>query len=138
MRKIYTLILILFIPTISFANSVYQCTVDGVSTFSQTPCDDQYNKIDIYVSSGGSASQSDSTLECIEHLKTKYKFQDPESIRVEGSKKTWVTDNSGGRQVLVLELNAKNSYGAYGGSKSYSCFLNHNGTKLSKVQYLIE
>ncbi len=136
--KIFTYLLTLT-PLFSFADSVYQCTVDGVSTFSQIPCDDKYEKIEVDNYSGRETSQTEmngAKQECFNlHMEN---FKDPESVRIEGSKRIWTTDNSGGRQVLILELNAKNTDGAYGGSKPYRCFLNHSGDKLSKVQYLIK
>ena len=46
MKIILSSIILMLLPSPLFANSVYQCTVDGVSTFSQTPCDDEYKQID--------------------------------------------------------------------------------------------
>jgi len=139
MKKI--LMLLVITSPFSFADSVYQCTVDGVSTFSQTPCDDQYNKVEVFNTSGNGTSQLEqrnSQKDCVNHIKKTHAFSDPESVRVESSKKIWMTDTSGARQVLILQLNAKDKTGEYEGAKSYKCFLNHEGTKLSKVQYLIK
>jgi len=133
------ILLLLLSPLSAYASSVYQCTVDGVTTFSQTPCDDQYNTVEVDNSSGGSISQEekDNVMKaCINHHSSN--FKDPSSIRIDKSKTIWISDTSGARQVLVLDLNAKNAYGAYQGSKPYRCFLNHDGSQLSQVQYLIQ
>ncbi|MCJ8294636.1 MAG: DUF4124 domain-containing protein [Colwellia sp.] len=135
------ILILLFVltPLFSFADSVYKCTVDGVSTFSQTPCDDKYEKIEVDNYSGRETSQTEmngAKQECFNLHMANFKF--PESVRIEGSKRIWTTDNSGARQVLILELNSKNTDGAYSGSKSYRCYLNHSVNKLSKVQYLIK
>jgi hypothetical protein len=136
-----TLMLLLTISPFTFADSVYQCTVDGVTTFSQMPCDDEYKKVDVYNTSGrgtSPAEQSNSQKDCVEHLKIKNAFKDPDSVRIESTKKIWMTDKSGARQVLLMQLNTKGSDGDYEGAKPYKCFLNHEGTQLSKVQYLIK
>jgi hypothetical protein len=75
--------------------------------------------------------------ECLAFLKSHGDFKDPDSIKLTGSFFDWVQDDSGARRVLQLKVNAKNSYGGYGGADFYPCFLNHGGTQLSKYQYLI-
>jgi hypothetical protein len=128
----------MLLPSPLFANSVYQCTVDGVSTFSQTPCDDEYKQIDVMVGSGGDVKESDNNAECVDYLISQHKFNNPDSILIESSQKIWMTDDSGARQVLILGINSKNIHGMYAGAKSYRCFLNHDGSQLSKIQYLIK
>lgn len=138
MKKLLTLLLLT--PLSAFADSVYQCTVDGVSTFSQTPCDDEYKKIDVFHSSGAGTTQaevSETQEKCLHYLSTKFSFEKPEAIKIENAKNIWLNDKSGARHVLVLDVNTKDEEGQYKGSKSYQCFLNYEGTQLSKTQALI-
>ncbi|RHW76167.1 DUF4124 domain-containing protein [Colwellia sp. RSH04] len=133
------ILLLLLSPLSVYASDVYQCTVDGVTTFSQTPCDDQYNTVEVDNSSGGSISEEEKSMvmkACVNHHSSN--FKDPNSVRIDNSKTVWISDTSGARQVLILDLNARNGYGAYEGAKPYRCFLNHDGSQLSKVQYLIQ
>lgn len=144
-----TLLLITLIPFYSFSQSVYKCTTEQGTTFSQTPCDDQYEKVDIDNSSGGSSNQASIEkleMACLSLIKSKVLFQDPDSARVQKSKKEWLSDKSGARQILVVDIISKEShqtddknvsYG-YGEAKSHNCYLNHDGTRLSRIQYLIK
>lgn len=138
------LLLITLLPFYSYSQSVYKCTTEQGTTFSQTPCDDQYEKVDIDNSSGSVANEA--TIEkletaCLDLVKSKGTFQDPDSARIQKSKKEWLSDKSGARQVLVVDVISKESnkeglFG-YGRPQSHSCYLNHDGTQLSKVQYLV-
>lgn len=55
----------------------------------------------------------------------------PESVKVVNHFMRWKQDESGTRQLLVLEAKAKNGYGAYYGTTFSECFLDHNDTGLS-------
>jgi len=143
-----TLAIIALLPFYSFSQSVYKCETEQGTTFSQTPCDDQYEKVDVDNSSGGSSNEAvTEKLEaaCLSLIKTKVTFQDPDSARIQQSKKEWLSDKSGARQVLVVDVISKEaqqtadknvSYG-YGQARSHSCYLNHDGTRLSRIQYLV-
>jgi len=136
-----TVILALTSPAISFAGSVYKCSVNGVTKFSQTPCGGAAHKVKIHHSTGTpekGASLEQIKLDCLSVIKSKGDFKDPASVKIESVRRDFVTDKSGIRQVLGMFVNAKNSYGGYTGAKPYFCFLNHNGTQLSKIQYLIK
>lgn len=137
MRALF--ILVIFLSFSAHSSSVYKCTVNGVTTFSQTPCDDQFETIDVDSSSGKSQSKAVEEAvqkECLAYHKPKFEL--PHTLELISANKVWVNDSSGARQVLILELNALDKYGAYIGVKPYKCFLNHDGSTLSKVQYLIQ
>lgn len=139
MKKLLLTVSLLFCADV-LAGSVYQCTVDGVTEFSQTPCDNEYKTIEVDTSGHGASSKSSKNEvieQCLSLIKRRNTFKDPYSLRIESDYERWETDKSGGRRVLVIEVAAKNSYGAYDGSKHYSCYLTHDGTNLSQVQSLI-
>ncbi len=121
---------------------IYKCTADGVDTYSQDPCAEDAQPITVTPPSKLS-SDADTTNEsalvekCVSYFKRFGGFKDPDSIRVDGHFFDWLQDDSGARRVLQLKINAKNSYGGYGGAEFYPCFLNHSGTKLSDNQRLI-
>lgn len=136
MKKLF--LLILLSPLFAQAQSVFQCEVDGVTMFSQTPCDDQYNKIEVENSTGAgvSAEQLNLTTEaCLNYHKPSFKL--PNSVIIEGTRTVWTSDSSGARKVLILELSAMDINGDDIAPESYRCFLNHDGSQLSKVQSMI-
>lgn len=120
------------------AAQVYKCTVNGVITFSDQPCsaDAQIVK----VQSGKSdtkANPSQLVNQCLKQVKQTRSWKDPESVKVVNHFKRWEQDDSGARQLLVLEVKAKNGYGAYDGTTFSECFLDHNGTGLSTIQHFV-
>lgn len=62
--------------------------------------------------------------DCLALLKKQYAFKDPESVRVEGEKTIIVYKD--GERFLSLNVNAKNSYGAYAGAKQVFCMYKPN------------
>ncbi|MCT7944061.1 DUF4124 domain-containing protein [Shewanella septentrionalis] len=121
---------------------IYRCTVDGVDTYSQTPCAEDAQPIIVTppakLHSGENTLNEDELVsQCVEVLKRYAGFKDPDSIKVEGHFFDWQQDDSGARRVLQLKINAKNSFGAYDGGKYRPCFLSYNGTKVSENQKLI-
>ena len=68
----------------------------------------------------------DEVAECVKIIKAIHSFKDPDSLRVEGS--GYVNVYPSGRKEVLLELNGKNSYGAYAGSKPAYCKYKANGT----------
>jgi hypothetical protein len=137
MKWIFLSLITLLPPDLLAA--VYKCELNGVTTFSQTPCANDAEEVTIRTQAISQNSTSDDELEqaCLRLVSSKSVWKDPLSIRIEGSRKSWVTDDSGHRRVLTLFINAKNSYGAYGGPEPHICFLNHSGTGLSKIQHLV-
>ncbi|MEZ9822977.1 hypothetical protein AB4238_20520 [Shewanella sp. 10N.286.45.A1] len=122
--------------------AVYKCTLNGVETYSQDPCAEDAQEITVTPPAKMNRNSNSSTEEklvqqCMTAIKRNNNFKDPESVQVLGYRLDWLQDDSGARRVLQLEVNAKNSYGGYGGSKLYPCYLNHSGTQLSKHQYKI-
>lgn len=71
--------------------------------------------------------------DCLDLLLQKYKFKDPYSVRVEGSKTKWVGYKNTVRNVLKMDINAKNSFGAYAGSKTFSCVLSGDGKRVKSA-----
>jgi hypothetical protein len=85
------------------------------------------------MNSGG--LNQEALLQACLHLITRTSgFKDPESVRLEGHYDKWESDKSGARHVMVLMINAKNSYGGYGGAEPFNCFINHAGDGLNNVQ----
>lgn len=118
---------------------VYKCEVNGVTVFSQQPCADDAEEVAINHSQPTNDTGSTNIEEmCLEFIRESRGWKDRESLRVEGSYKTWVSDYSGSRHVMVLMINAKNTYGGYVGPKPFECFLNHSGNALSNIQHRVE
>ncbi|MCL1048439.1 DUF4124 domain-containing protein [Shewanella abyssi] len=142
MKQIFfTVIVGLFIANNAQA-AVYKCTIDGIETYSQDPCSESAEEITVTPpakmnGSKNTLSEDQLVKQCVTTLTRYSNFKDPESIKLLGYHFDWLQDGSGARRVLQLEINAKNSYGGYGGSKLYPCYLNHSGTQLSKHQYRI-
>jgi len=115
---------------------IYQCIIDDVPTFSQTPCAPDAKELNIKISKAPASSNvsNDVLRLCTELAKNTGGWRDPNSFIVMSHEKQWRDDASGARQVLAMRVNAKNGYGGYGDSKPFNCFLNHNGTGLSAVQ----
>jgi hypothetical protein len=142
MKWIFLASLVALLSTSATAE-IYKCTLDGVETYSQDPCADDAQAITVTppakIHSGESAQTLESLAQqCIATFRFLGDFKDPDSIQVQGYFLDWLEDDSGARRVLQMNINAKNGYGGYGGAKSYPCFLNHSGTKLSGHQYLIK
>lgn len=71
---------------------------------------------------------------CLRHVLDTHSFKDPDSVKVEGAKYGWVVNDSLPRYAILLDINAKNSWGAYAGAKQYRCFLSEDGQRLSDLQ----
>jgi hypothetical protein len=71
---------------------------------------------------------------CLRHILDTHSFKDPDSVRVEGAEYGWVVNDSLPRYAILLDINAKNSWGAYVGAKQYRCFLSEDGQRLNDVQ----
>lgn len=62
---------------------------------------------------------------CLTFLKIVSKYKDPSSVKTEGD--TLISKYSNGYSALFLNVNAKNSYGAYAGSKLHTCIFDEKG-----------
>ena len=140
------LVLVLLFSDMSRVNaqSVFKCKVNGVTTFSQTPCDDQYQEIEVDVSSATPESQfklDKLQAQCLDVIVERHPYIDVKSARITSNKVTWLNDRSGARQVMTLTVVDSKSFaekdGSFTGPKSYQCFLNHDGTKPSRIQNLV-
>jgi hypothetical protein len=67
---------------------------------------------------------ADEVADCLALMKKQYSFKDPESLRVEGE--GIVAVYKSGAKSVMLDVNGKNSYGAYAGSKPVICVYNPN------------
>ena len=114
---------------------IYQCIVDDVPTFSQTPCAPDAKELHLKVTKAPDTQgvSNDILQQCAELAKNSG-WRDPDSFMVVSHEKQWRNDASGARLVLAMQVNAKNGYGGYGKAKPFNCFLNHSGTGLSNVQ----
>ncbi|EGI72957.1 hypothetical protein PH505_ba00260 [Pseudoalteromonas distincta] len=115
---------------------IYQCIVDDVPTFSQTPCAPDAKELHLKITKAPDTQgvSNDILQQCTELAKNSGGWRDPNSFMVVSHEKQWRNDASGARLVLAMQVNAKNGYGGYGDSKPFNCFLNHSGTGLSTVQ----
>lgn len=120
------------------AAQVYKCTVNGVITFSDQPCSADAQIVKVQSGkSNATANPSQLVNQCLKQVKQTRWWKDPESVKVVNHFKRWEQDDSGARQLLVLEVKAKNGYGAYDGTTFSECFLDHNGTGLSTIQHFV-
>jgi|GEM_PF-1411754 len=136
-------ILILFFVFLISAHSigqVYKCENNGVTTYSQTQCGEDAVVVEIKTNGPGSNdgfSEDQLVTACVEMHKRRQVWKDIESVRAEGFTKSWVSDDSGPRHILTVNINAKNSYGGYASPEPHICFLNHSGNGFSKVQKFV-
>lgn len=118
--------------------AIYKCEVDGVTTYSQVPCAEDAETVTVNVAGvSAPASIDDVVQQCFNYVKRTKSWKDPESLRLQSHHKRWDSDKSGARHVMILEVYAKNSFGAYDGANYERCFLNHSGDGLSEVQRYI-
>lgn len=62
---------------------------------------------------------------CLSLLKIVNKYKDPESIRVEGD--AYFSTYASGNSTVSMDVNGKNSYGAYAGAKRHTCLFDEKG-----------
>lgn len=118
---------------------VYKCEQDGTTVFSQVPCSDEAEEIEVKTTAATTPERTKDEVAqlCLEYLRHSVNWKDPESLRLYGFYTTWESDKSGARHIMRLRIAAKNSYGAYDGAEYKTCFLNHSGTELSTIQRYI-
>jgi len=134
-KKTTIALITLIASTNVIANSVFKCDVDGVITFSQVECGEEAEKVRVDVTKAPKLDKDAVFKQCVSYLIAQLK--DPDSARVGGSKTRWDNDKSGARRILSISINAKNSYGGYGGSRFMDCYVDHSGQHMSKIQYLV-
>lgn len=118
---------------------VYKCEQDGTTVFSQVPCSEEAEQIEVKTTPPQSPERNKDEVAqlCLEYLRQVVGWKDPESLRLYNYYTRWESDKSGSRHVMILKIGAKNSYGAYDGAEYKTCFLNHSGTELSTIQRYI-
>lgn len=62
---------------------------------------------------------------CLSSLKKAHSYKDPDSIKIEGEPK--MLHYSNGNYSLIIDINAKNSYGGYVGAKTNVCYFDDKG-----------
>lgn len=85
--------------------------------------------------SAGAAQDSGTAAEsCVNAIREQYNWKDPDSVRIEGQPLPGVSNRTGEtRNCLTLMVNAKNSYGAYSGSKPITCILGTDHQSIIQV-----
>ncbi len=75
---------------------------------------------------------------CIAQLPGSFAFKDPDSLKISslGYATTTVIPHMGTKvmaKVYVLEVNAKNSYGAYTGAETYRCYTSMDDSRVLRI-----
>lgn len=80
-------------------------------------------------------SESDLVARCLDAAREMGGYKDPDSLKTEGQPLITFTPYKGAvRRAVTINVNAKNSYGAYGGSKPVGCiFAADNQTVLRVI-----
>lgn len=131
-------ILLLALFACSANAAIYKCEVDGLTTYSQVPCAEDAETVTVNVVGRSAAvSTVDVVQQCFNYIKNSKSWKDPESLRLDGYFTRWESDKSGARNIMMIKIYAKNSYGGYDGANYERCFLNHSGDALSKIQRYI-
>lgn len=129
---------------VAWGQGVNKCPgTDGKPVYQQAPCGPQGGgeKLDIPTPKMDSAQRikmklsgkptdvrkatSEETQTCLSFLKIINKYKDQESVRTEGD--VYFSKYANGNSALILDVNAKNSYGAYAGPKTHTCIFNEKG-----------
>jgi hypothetical protein len=121
--------------------AAYKCKdANGKTVYSDTACSGQ-NAESIHVQkSAPPPSQSEVVQKCFDLQMTLngHLYKDPTSAHLEGSYVNWVSvEGVGARQLITVLINAKNSYGAYAGSKPSECLWMPDGRVLDKSGFVV-
>lgn len=125
MNKMLMSFLLIICSQATMAGTAYRCG----NTFSQTPCGENAKEQALL---DGDTSPSNGYISvCFDDAKKRYQFKDPESLRIESSTKpvAKVIDYAGVKLMayeVIIYINGKNSYGAYGGAEPYLCHLSQD------------
>lgn len=127
--------------TLSFSSfaAVYKCTEGGVTKFSQTPCGEDYQEVQVSASKDatlGSGAEGDLVNQCLAKVRGKRLWKHPDTLKVVHHWRAWREDSSGRRHMLYLSVKAKNDFGMEK-TRIEHCFLNHAGTHLSSIQRFV-
>jgi len=121
------------------ATTVYKCVENNITKYSDVPCGKNPEKVRVDSQKSTYAADAAKVIEqCFQHIKKTAGWKDPDSLQLVDHHRKWLNDTSGARQVLILELRARNGFGGYDGTTFKQCFLDHNGTGLSTVQELLK
>lgn len=122
------------------ASNTAQCRVskckdeNGKSIYSETACSGKESEVVKLEKVPPPPDKNEATQRCYKLHETflRYTYKDPESIRLERSSVEWVSVvGLGARQKITVMINGKNSYGAYEGSKPFSCLWMPDGRVLN-------
>lgn len=132
MNKMLMVFLFVIYSQATMAGTAYRCG----NVFSQTPCGENAKEQALYK---GSADASDDFISvCLGEAKKRIQFKDPESLRVESSSKPTakVIDYADAKIMVyevVVNINGKNSYGAYNGAEPYICHLSQDKKRVLNI-----
>jgi hypothetical protein len=152
MRISLAVLAIFLTSTAAFAQSAYKCKSGKGYVFQESPCPESARRSEsmppgAIAAAPESAAESAGPIEagkqlCREQAPAHVAWKDPESLRVGsvyGGKMAVIDLGSvktSGRQFFV-DVNAKNSYGGYAGSKPLVCYTSQDGTRIVKVDGLL-
>ena len=69
--------------------------------------------------------------QCVELAKNEYVWKDKESVRSDEAR--WEGPSDNGSRIMSLAINAKNTYGAYGGAKYAFCLFSKGKAVMIQV-----
>ena len=109
--------------------TVHKCPgPDGKPVYQQNACSDGAGA-ELNIETGRPSQSRRATQEeidqCLQLIKIRYNYKDPESLRVEGASVMAIYPS--GRKEILLSVNGKNSYGGYVGAKPAYCKYKANG-----------
>ncbi len=137
LKKMMIFTLFGLLPAIVFAE-VHKCPgPDGKVLYQEKPCADG-GGTPLNINTGKQApspkeeptetrkATQEETTECLKSIKGGVAYKDPESVRIEGD--AYRVLYADGHTVVLMEVNAKNSYGAYAGAKAAMCKYKSDGS----------
>jgi hypothetical protein len=129
------LALVLVVSTSAYSDTLYRCG----NEYSQTPCSGDAKKVRLSSANGADETATEGGNSVCERDLVKWvKFMDPYSIKIESvaKPKGEIIDFADTRMSVwnhVVYVNAKNSYGAYSGTKAYNCYTSMDKQRILKV-----
>ena len=129
--------------TLATAQSAYRCTdASGTVEYRDSPCSIQRESRVPTSDPASSTSGKDFVPGdiCVEQLKTRVAFKDPDSVKVLSKLRKAGADliDWNGIRVEALQfdllVDAKNSYGAYTGGESYRCDIGLDSRRVFSIQ----
>lgn len=135
------------------AQQTYKCTENGRTVYSGQPCRGGAEQKVLSgtpsppaqsPASGGSAAEGSNmpinigARTCIDEIPRKLAFMDPESLRIgepTGGKVELIDYHNQGvlARRYQIGVNAKNSFGAYAGSRPVSCITSEDGRRILRM-----